>query len=204
MCGSLLFEKEKLKLNINRVTYLLLSLSLLAISCKKKPQKVLPKEVDITLKEYYDAKKIVFNNEERSKQGIPAIDSLPFTKELFEEKRITFENDRIDLKKIFKVEFNREDNLVLDSYYIGKDSILRIQTKVEEGKYQDQLFALLFYGEYGARFLTLEELEELNSKKGLFSKKDTLFYGQKLVNGRFEVNLKEDLYDGYPTQKIDY
>ncbi len=152
----------------------------------------------------YKVRKIVFNNDERLKYGIPVLDSLNFSKGRLKKYDFIFERDTIIFNRINKISFDTKLGIILDYYYIGNDSVLRIQTRIKEGVYQKELQALLLYGQNKARFPDFQELEDICIKNKLFSKKDSLFYGYKLRNGRFEINFKKQLSNGLPSKKIDY
>ncbi len=144
-------------------------------------------------------KLLVFDNSLRNKHGMALIDSIKldssYIKKIRNKEWVHFKNTSKETHKdeIFEVVYNPNTNIILDYYKIGRDSVFRIQSKIENGRYIRNLFAMLFIKE-SPNLLSFEETMDIALDKGLIKENDTLFYGYPIYN-------KDDEF--IPEKRID-
>ncbi len=161
--------------------YILLIFIISIISCKNDKTNIQKevKLVDIPK----SIKQLIFNNDLRKVQGMAILDSLEFKGSYIKStNRVIYEksaNIEYKANEVFKIEFapKTKDSLILDSYLIGKDSVLRLQSRIRNEKYViSDTYGILFFGE-NRRFLRLNEIMNVAKAKKLYTEKDSLFYG---------------------------
>jgi len=178
---------------------------LLIISCKED-NKTIKKEVKrLSSNQIESITNRIFNIEARIKSAMPILNIEDFKIVKANKEEIIYKkDDSLSIGKVFMVEYDMEHSLVLESFRLKDDYILRLQKKLLDTLYEKkQLYPILF-GTNSGKLLNFLELEDLCKECNLPSKQDTVFYGYKLEHGVFVVNKSENLtIDGFSTQDLE-
>ncbi len=177
--------------------YTLLCINLCFLSCKKENKNQLKEnKKDYNIPK--STKDFVFNNELRTIHGMPKIDSSRFIGYYSNEskKSITFERKTINKsssnkinKLFFKPYINNKyakDTILISYYNIGIDSVLSIQSRIQNKKYLFNNMAVKIIIKDTVKYILYDEIMDIAKKKGLLKEGDTLFYGAK-TNTSYEA-----------------
>lgn len=168
---------------IKKTILLLIALIFVLISCDKgKGRKNIGRNLSCE-EVSKSTKQLLFDNELRRENGVTTVDSLKFDEGCLKNNRITFDKfstTNLNSNEIFKIEFNLRDSLILDSYLIGKDSVMRMQSRLKKGKYLKDDLAVILITSNSNRLLLLDEILTISSRKKIYNEKDSLFYGLRI------------------------